>query len=230
VHEPGALNVYAFMEQLDRKIPSGASVVPDQGGNLCWSMQALTVKKDWRLYTNLGNSSMGFAFPCCIGSAVGARNSSRTIVCIDGDGGFQMNTQELKTAVDYNLPIKTFILNNSGYGIIKQFQDAYFDKRYIVTNFERVNFVNIAKAYGMHAVQLDAHSDIDKILDEVFTHAGPVLVDVNIQQYQKIFPKLEFGNALEHMTPFIPMEELVKTMIVDISTRREPKGWVQAKA
>ena len=230
VHEPGALNVYAFMEQLDRKIPSGASVVPDQGGNLCWSMQALTVKKDWRLYTNLGNSSMGFAFPCCIGSAVGARNSSRTIVCIDGDGGFQMNTQELKTAVDYNLPIKTFILNNSGYGIIKQFQDAYFDKRYIVTNFERVDFVNIAKAYGMHAVQLDAHSDIDKILDEVFTHAGPVLVDVNIQQYQKIFPKLEFGNALEHMTPFIPMEELEKTMIVDISTRREPKGWVQAKA
>ena len=226
---PGVMNVYSFLERLSEKIPDKATVVPDQGGNLCWSMQTLKVKKDSRLYTNLGNSSMGFAFPCCIGSAVGASETKNPIVCIDGDGGFQMNIQELKTAVDYNLPIKTFILNNSGYGIIKQFQDAYFDKRYIVTNFTPVDFVSIAKGYGMHALRLTSDSDIDDVLGKVFAHPGPVLVDVAIQQCQKIFPKLEFGNALEHMTPFIPLDELKKTMIVGTTPRQEPKGWVQAK-
>lgn len=223
---PGVMNVYSFLEKLDEKIPANSTVIPDQGGNLCWSMQTLKVKDNWRLYTNLGNSSMGFAFPCCIGSALGSEN---TVVCIDGDGGFQMNIQELKTAVDYNLPIKTFILNNSGYGIIKQFQDAYFDKRYIVTNFPPVDFVAIANGYGMRAVRITSESDIDKALEETFQHPGPVLVDVSIQQYQKIFPKLEFGNALEHMTPFIPAGELNHIMINDTAPRQEPKGWVQAK-
>jgi acetolactate synthase-1/2/3 large subunit len=224
--EPDVMNVYSFLETLGEKIPANSTVVPDQGGNLCWTMQTLKVRDNWRLYTNLGNSSMGFAFPCCIGSALGTSNP---VICIDGDGGFQMNIQELKTAVDYNLPIKTFILNNSGYGIIKQFQDAYFDKRYIVTNFNPVDFVSIAKSYGMHALRIGAESDIDAVLDSVFEHSGPVLVDVAIQQCQKIFPKLEFGNALEHMTPFIPIDELQATMIAEMAPRQEPKGWVQAK-
>jgi acetolactate synthase-1/2/3 large subunit len=224
--EPDVMNVYSFLETLGEKIPANSTVVPDQGGNLCWTMQTLKVRDNWRLYTNLGNSSMGFAFPCCIGSALGTSNP---VICIDGDGGFQMNIQELKTAVDYNLPIKTFILNNSGYGIIKQFQDAYFDKRYIVTNFNPVDFVSIAKGYGMYALRIISETDVDEVLTSVFEHPGPVLVDVSIQQYQKIFPKLEFGNALEHMTPFIPIDELKATMIADMTARQEPKGWVQAK-
>jgi hypothetical protein len=66
-------------------------------------------------------------------------------------------------------------------------------------------------------------------LDEVFAHPGPVLVDVAIQQYQKIFPKLEFVNSLEHMTPFIPLDELEQTMVTHIAPRQHPKGWVRAK-
>ncbi len=93
----GVMNVYSFLEKLNERLPDDSTIVPDQGGNLCWSMQTLKVRKEQRLYTNLGSSSMGFAFPCCICSALGAEEPKRPIICIDGDGGFIMNTQELKT-------------------------------------------------------------------------------------------------------------------------------------
>ena len=139
-----------------------------------------------------------------------------------------MNIQELKTIVDYNLPIKTILLNNIGYGIIRQFQDAYFDSRHAATVFAPTDFVGVAQAFGMHAVRINNLSEVDAALDEVFAHPGPVLVDVAIVEAQKIVPKLEFGNALEHMTPFIPLEELRGEMITEMAERRQPNGWVNA--
>jgi len=219
---------YTFLERLDAKVPLNASIVPDQGGNLCWTMQAMTVKAGQRLYTNLGNSSMGFAGPCTIGTAVASRVTGRPVVCIDGDGGYLMNLQELKTIVDYKLPVKTFILNNIGYGIIRQFQDAYFESRHAATCFTPTDFVGVARSFGMHAIRINNLSEVEAALDEVFAHAGPVLVDVAIAESQKIVPKLEFGNALEHMTPFLPLAEVKEEMIVEMAQRREPKGWVNA--
>ena len=98
----GPMSVYTFLERLDEKIPLDASIVPDQGGNLCWSMQTLTVKGEQRLYTNLGNSSMGFAGPCTIGTAVAARETGRPVVCIDGDGGYLMNIR----TISHQHPVK----------------------------------------------------------------------------------------------------------------------------
>ena len=221
---PCVLNAYLFLERLDAKLPVNTTVVPDTGAALCWTMQSLKVKSGMRVYANLGNSSMGFAFPCCLGSAFGSKNP---VVCISGDGGFQLNIQELKTAVDYNLPVKIFVLNNSGYGIITQFQDSYFEQRYYATRFTPIDFVSIAKGYGMSAIRISELTDIDIVLEKVFAYEGPILVDVCIQATQKIYPKLEFGNSLEHMTPFIPLHELENIMITEVATRIEPKGWVR---
>lgn len=193
--------VYDYLNEFFRTLPDNSIVIPDQGGNLVWTMQSAKIKNNHKLFTNYGNSSMGFALPCAIGAAIGSPN--KKVFCIDGDGGFQMNIQELLTVKKYNLDIDIIILNNNGYGIIKQFQDSYFDSKYIATDKsevfgDEVNFVKIAEAYGVNT-----------------------LTDVPIPETQKIYPKLEFGNSLENMTPYIDFE---CDMIVDVPPKKS-LGW-----
>ena len=192
--------VYDYLDGFFNDLPDDCIIIPDQGGNLVWTMQSAKLKDGQKLFTNFGNSSMGFALPCAIGAAIG---SGKKVYCIDGDGGFQMNIQELLTVKKYDLPIEIIILNNSGYGIIKQFQDSYFDSKYIATSKsdvfgDEVDFVKIAEAYGVKTLQ-----------------------DIPIPETQKIYPKLEFGNSLENMTPYIDFE---KDMIVPVPPKKK-LGW-----
>jgi len=192
--------VYDYLDGFFNDLPNDCIVIPDQGGNLVWTMQSAKLKYGQKLFTNFGNSSMGFALPCAIGAAIG---SGKKVYCIDGDGGFQMNIQELLTVKKYDLPIEIIILNNSGYGIIKQFQDSYFNSKYVATSKndvfgDEVDFVKIAEAYGVKTLQ-----------------------DIPIPETQKIYPKLEFGNSLENMTPYIEFE---KDMVVPVPPKKK-LGW-----
>jgi acetolactate synthase I/II/III large subunit len=196
----GDSTVYDYLSSLFDSLPDDCIVIPDQGGNLVWTMQSAKLKKQQKLFTNFGNSSMGFALPAAIGAAIG---SGKKVFCIDGDGGFQMNIQELLTVKKYDLPIEVIILNNSGYGIIKQFQDSYFGSQYVATSKSEVfggevNFVKIAEAYGVKTLR-----------------------DIPIPETQKIYPKLEFGNSLENMTPYIDFEQ---DMIVEVPSKKK-LGW-----
>jgi len=192
--------VYDYLRDLFDKIEDDCIVIPDQGGNLVWTMQSAKLKEGQKLFTNFGNSSMGFALPAAIGAAIG---SGKKVYCIDGDGGFQMNVQELLTVKKYDLPIEIIILNNSGYGIIKQFQDSYFGSKYTATSKsdvfgDEVDFVKIAEAYGVKTLR-----------------------DIPIPETQKIYPKLEFGNSLENMTPYIDFES---DMFVPVPSKKK-LGW-----
>lgn len=192
--------VYDYLGDLFDKIEDDCIVIPDQGGNLVWTMQSAKLKEGQKLFTNFGNSSMGFALPAAIGAAIG---SGKKVYCIDGDGGFQMNVQELLTVKKYDLPIEIIILNNSGYGIIKQFQDSYFGSKYTATSKsdvfgDEVDFVKIAEAYGVKTLR-----------------------DIPIPETQKIYPKLEFGNSLENMTPYIDFES---DMFVPVPPKKK-LGW-----
>ena len=192
--------VYDYLTTFFNDLPDDCIIIPDQGGNLVWTMQSAILKEGQKLFTNFGNSSMGYALPAAIGAAIG---SGKKIYCIDGDGGFQMNIQELLTVKKYDLPIEIIILNNNGYGIIKQFQDSYFNSKYVATSKSEVfggdvDFVKIAEAYGVKTLQ-----------------------DIPIPETQKIYPKLEFGNSLENMTPYIDFE---KDMIVPVPPKKK-LGW-----
>lgn len=222
------MSAYSFLRLLSEVLPPDADIIPDTGAALVWAVQAIRLKEGQRFYTNLGNSSMGFSLPCCLGAALGTGNN-RTIVSMHGDGGLQMNVQELKTAVDYHLPVKIFVLNNSGYGIIKQFQDLYFQSNYAATEFTKVDFESIAKSYGMHAIRIDEERNLLGILKSIFEFDGPMLIDVSIDPDQKCVPKLEFGNALEHLSPFIPLDDLNSEMVVETAERKSMKGWVIPK-
>ena len=192
--------VYDYLNGLFKSLPDDCIIIPDQGGNLVWTMQSAILKEGQKLFTNFGNSSMGYALPAAIGAAIG---SGKKVYCIDGDGGFQMNIQELLTVKKYDLPIEIIILNNDGYGIIKQFQDSYFNSKYVATSKSEVfggdvDFVKIAEAYGVKTLQ-----------------------DITIPETQKIYPKLEFGNSLENMTPYIDFEE---DMVVPVPPKKK-LGW-----
>jgi acetolactate synthase I/II/III large subunit len=222
----GFLSSYSFLEELQESLPDDAIIIPDEGGNLVWSMQSFKPKRNQRVFSNFGNSSMGYALPAAIGAAIG---SGKDVYVIDGDGGFQMNIQELQTIKQYKLPVRIFILNNNCYGIIKQFQDAYFDSRYTATDegdYTAPDFAAVAQAYGITGLRADINNRSDMINVGV-KGFSPVLIDVIIDKGQKLTPKLEFGNPLEDMSPYISDEELQGHMIVDMLPRRDnTQGWV----
>jgi acetolactate synthase-1/2/3 large subunit len=220
------LTSYEFLEELNKHLPSDAIVIPDEGGNLVWSMQSIKPRGQQRLFSNFGNSSMGYGLPAAIGAAIG---NNKPIICIDGDGGFQMNIQELQTVKHYNLPIKIFIMNNNCYGIIKQFQDAYFNSRYTATekkDYTAPNFVNVAKAYGIAAIEANK-VNYKEVIKLAIHQKDSILVNVNIDREQKLIPKLEFGNPLEDMSPYLSDVEINKNMIVKTLPRRDnTQGWI----
>lgn len=222
----GVLTSYEFLEQLNTQLPERSIVIPDEGGHLVWSMQSLKAKANQRIFSNFGNSSMGYGLPAAIGAAI---DTDKLVVCIDGDGGFQMNIQELQTIKQYNLPVKIFIMNNSCYGIIKQFQDAYFGSRYIATDnqdYTVPDFVAVANAYGIKAVEANKTNYIE-IIKLALNEKGSILVNVVIDREQKLIPKLEFGNPLEDMSPYLTDEQIQQNMIVDMIPRRDnTQGWV----
>jgi acetolactate synthase-1/2/3 large subunit len=200
-------------------LPEECIIIPDCGGNLVWAMQSLALGPKQRLFTNFGNSSMGYALPASIGASI-ATDKRIPIICICGDGGIQMNVQEFQTMSSLALPINVLIINNSGYGIIRQFQDQYFGSRYTATSTEEVfgengvDIVKIARAYGLDAIAST----------RVEIYNKPYVYDVQIDATQKIYPKLEFGNALENMTPLMP--EIESLMIVPYVQPNVGKGWV----
>jgi acetolactate synthase-1/2/3 large subunit len=220
------LTSYEFLEHLNSQLPDNSIVIPDEGGHLVWSMQSLKPKNNQRVFSNFGNSSMGYGLPAAIGASIG---NTAPVICIDGDGGFQMNIQELQTVKHYDLPIKIFIMNNSCYGIIKQFQDAYFDSRYIATeeqDYSVPDFIKVANAYGIKAVEANK-GNYKKVIELALKEKGSILVNVIIDREQKLTPKLEFGNPLEDMSPYLEDIDIQNNMIIDMIPRRDnTQGWV----
>jgi acetolactate synthase-1/2/3 large subunit len=143
--------------------------------------------------------------------------------------GFQMNIQELQTVKHYNLPLKIFIMNNNCYGIIKQFQDSYFDKRYIATesqDYTAPDFVKVAQAYGIRAMRATKNNYKD-VINLAMQETGSIVVDVIINREQKLVPKLEYGNPLEDMSPYQTDEEIKNNMLIKMIPRRDnTQGWV----
>ena len=215
--QKGSVNSYVFAKTLSDLTPRNAVIIPDDGGNLTWTMQSFEIKHGQRLFSAFGNSPMGYSFPAAIGAAY-AVGRGRPVIAIIGDGSFQMNIQELQTVYFNKVPIKVFILNNHSYGIIKQFQDSLFGKRYEATSPEKgyapPDFVAIAKAYKIKTVTIKNHKELARKIKEALRFKGPVICDVLLNKDQKLMPKLEFGNAIEDLWPELDRTEFRRNMIV----------------
>ena len=196
--QPGQFNPYDAVRIAQRKFKSNALVVSDCGANLCWTYQAYE-PDDSFIFTAGGNSPMGYSLPAAIGAQIA--NPDKPVYCFIGDGGLQMNIQEIQTLVAYNLPIKIFIQNNFGYGIIKQFQDAYFESRHFATGigYTIPSFEKIADAYGLFYIKVNNAEEFEKI----DIPDGIAIIDIHLPENSLITPKTEMNRFIHDQFPYI---------------------------
>jgi len=215
------VNPYVFFGELSNLLNNKSIIVSDDGGHLTWAIQAFKIKKGQKLFSAFGNSPMGYAFPAAIGASI-LKNKSK-IICIDGDGSIQINIQELQTVVTNKLPVKIIVLNNSGYGIIKQFQELYLSKRYEATTpssgVTNPNFKKVSESYGISYNLIENNNKIKKILGKAIRSNKPEFIEVLLKSDQKIIPKLQFGNPIEDLSPLLSRSEFKNNMFVKTASR-----------
>ncbi len=168
------------------------------GQHQMWTALFYKFTRSRTLVTSGGLGTMGFGLPAAIGAQVG--KPDHLVVDIAGDGSIQMNIQELITLKNYQLPVKILILNNGYLGMVRQWQQLFFNEKYAFTDLNNnPNFVDIATAYGIKGMVLETKADTDKVLQEMIAHNGPVLVDARVDREENVFPMVPAGEALDRM-------------------------------
>lgn len=213
----GIVHPYVFMDELARQLEADDIVVADCGGNVVVTNQAFRTKWGQRLISSNGNSPMGFSFAGAIGACVAVPD--RRVVCIIGDGGFNMNIQELQTLLTYDLPLKTFIMNNHVYGITKAYQDTNFGGRFEAAGpkgYRPPDFVKVVQSYGIATETIRDHAELPAKIKAVLGHPGAIVCDVNMHEQIRYEPRI-FGwsTPIEDMYPYLSREEFRANMYID---------------
>lgn len=206
------INPNEFMHQLAATSRLAAAYVVDVGQHQMWAAQSLELERDQRFLTSSGMGAMGFALPAAIGTALAL--PGQPVVMIAGDGGFQLNIQELQTVVQHHLPIKMVILNNQCYGMVRQFQQTYFEECYQSTywGYTAPDFARVAHAYGIASHTVKDQSDLKQALDWMWHDPmDPCLLQVMINTFINIYPKVAFGRPITEMEPFAEPTEMEGT-------------------
>ena len=208
------LNSYFFIEKLSEKLSSKDIIVTDLGLSFTGTHQAFKVKKGQKLYTNSGHAPMGWGLPAAIGAYFSGKKISR-VICLAGEGGFQMNIQELATVMHNKLPIKIFIFNNGGYQTIKQTQQHRFNNRIMGANSSSglsfPNYKKIADSHNLNYLRINNNKQVDKNIDMVLKNNKPVICELMIDPNQEQMPralyrwksKVMIKTKYEDMYPFL---------------------------
>jgi acetolactate synthase-1/2/3 large subunit len=199
---PG-INPNVFMHQLSACSADAAAYVVDVGQHQMWAAQSLELLADQRFLTSGGMGSMGFALPASLGAALHA--NGKPVVVIAGDGGFQCNIQELQTALHHKLPLKIVVLHNQCHGMVRQFQESYFDRRYPSTywGYSAPDFAKVANAYGFCGATVSEPGKVGEALGWLWAERdSPKLLQVMIDVSANVYPKIAFGKPISEMEPF----------------------------
>ena len=199
------INPNIFMHSLSNKSQKAKAYLADVGSHQMWAAQSLELYHDQQFLTSGGMGAMGFSLPAGIGASI-ALNKEPVIVII-GDGCMQINIQELQTIVRNKLPVKIVVMNNKTLGMIRQFQDSYFESRYQSTywGYDAPDFAKVAIAYGIEAKTIENSNEIEKAVDwfwSVENEDKPQLLQVMIDPHTNTYPKIAFGRPITEMEPF----------------------------
>ena len=184
-----------IMEGLNQ-VYDEVTYVTDVGQHQMWASQYLDVNKNKKIITSGGLGTMGFGFPAALGAKMGHRD--RDIVCITGDGGFQMNMQEMATAIVQQTPITVCLLNNYYLGMVRQMQQLFYGKRYSQTVLnDKVDYIKLSEALGVKAIRVTKKEEVEGAIKEALSTKGPVVIEVVIESDDKVFPMVAPGKNLE---------------------------------
>jgi acetolactate synthase-1/2/3 large subunit len=184
-----------------------ATIVTGVGQHQMWAGQHYFYKNPRQLISSGGLGTMGFELPGAIGAQVALPDQEVWAIC--GDGGFQMTMQEMAVLVDEQLPVKIAIFNNGYLGMVRQWQQLFYDKNFVSVAMTQPDFVKLADAYGIKAIRAETKSDVLPAIKEAREHKGPVLIDFQIDQEENVWPMVPAGASLAE-TIEAPAEELAR--------------------
>jgi acetolactate synthase-1/2/3 large subunit len=195
--DDGHLYAAHVIHDIWRATGGKAVVVTDVGQHQMWEAQYYHHEQPRSLITSGGLGTMGFALPAAIGAKMACPDADVWVVA--GDGGFQMTMAELATIAQENIKINIAIINNGYLGMVRQWQEFFYDRRYAATPLLSPDFVKIAEAYGLNAHTIDARKDVIPAVEAARKHHGTVLLDFKVEQEDSVFPMVPAGADLHKM-------------------------------
>ncbi|MBC7784036.1 MAG: biosynthetic-type acetolactate synthase large subunit [Burkholderiales bacterium] len=186
------------IEEINRQTKSEAIVTTGVGQHQMWAAQFYRWRYARQFITSGGLGTMGFGLPAAMGAALGS--PGKTVIDIDGDGSYLMTCYELATIAEYNINVKAVILNNDFQGMIKQWQDLFYDKRYSQSKMKNPNFAMMAESFGVKGIRCDDKRDVPKVVDQMLSHDGPVVVDFAVDPDEHVYPMVPAGKGLHELT------------------------------
>lgn len=181
------------------QITKGEAIIATEvGQNQMWAAQFYQYTKPRTFISSGGLGTMGYGFPASIGAQIGCPD--KVVFDIAGDGSFQMNIQELATAVNYKVPVKIAILNNGYLGMVRQWQELFFHRRYSQVDIKNgPDFVKVAEAYGAQGIRVDRAEEVEPALKKALEISGPVVIDFKVSREENVYPMVPAGVALTQM-------------------------------
>ena len=193
----GEIKPQHVVEELYIQTKGKAIVATEVGQNQMWAAQFYKVDFPRRFLSSGGLGTMGYGFPASIGAKVG--NFEKEVLDIAGDGSIQMNIQELATVANYNIGVKIIILNNNYLGMVRQWQELFYNRRYSATHLKNPDFVKVAEGYGVKGLRITKEKEITKAVKEIISYQGPILADFWVEKEENVFPMVPAGEAINRM-------------------------------
>jgi acetolactate synthase-1/2/3 large subunit len=186
------------IEKISEMTAEDAIITTEVGQHQMWAAQFFSFRQPKTFLTSGGLGTMGFGLPAALGAQVAFPD--RQVIDISGDGSFQMNSQELATLVQYQLPVKIAILNNNYLGMVRQWQQMFFEKRYSQTVMELpIDFVKLAEAYGATGLQATKVDEVEATIKQALETPGPVLMNFKVSREENVLPMVPAGKAIHEM-------------------------------
>ncbi len=193
----GKLKPQFIVEQIYDVTKGKATIVTEVGQNQMWAAQYYKYTKPRSFISSGGLGTMGYGLPAAIGAKVGCPDS--IVIDIAGDGSIQMNIQELATAVHYNIPVIVAILNNNFLGMVRQWQEIFYDRRYSYTDITGPDFVKLAEAYGAMGIRVNDPKEVKPAIKKAIEAKRPVIIDFVVEREENVFPMVPPGGAIHKM-------------------------------
>jgi acetolactate synthase I/II/III large subunit len=191
------LTMGEVIHQINQYKADDAVLVTDVGQHQMIAWRYFNYKKTRTQVTSGGLGTMGFALPAALGAQL--HDYSRQVICVVGDGGIQMTIQELGTIMQTKAPVKIVLLNNNFLGMVRQWQQMFFDRRYSFTELDNPDFIKIAEAYNIRAQKVTERTDLKEAIEDMLIHDGPFFLEVVVEKEDNVFPMIATGCSVEEV-------------------------------